>query len=164
MKTKIKSRFMAQAAIVAALYVALTLITAAFGLANGPIQLRLSEALTVLPCIMPASIPGLTLGCLLANLLTGAAPLDVVFGSLATLIGAAFTYRLRRYKLLAPLPPIVSNTVIIPFVLSYVYKFEGSLWYFALTVGIGEILSCGVLGYILLLALKRLPSDLFNGR
>lgn len=156
-----KIRFMAQAAAIAAIYVVLTLLANMFGLANYAIQVRFSEALTVLPCIMPSAIPGLTIGCLIANLMTGAMALDILFGSIATLLGAIFTYLLRKYKALAPLPPIISNTLIIPFILAYVYNFEGSIWYFMITVGIGEIISCGILGYILLLALKRLPKNYF---
>ena len=160
MKKRNKIRFMAQAAAIAAIYVVLTLITNMFGLANGAIQVRISEALTVLPCIMPSAIPGLTIGCLIANLMTGALALDIVFGTLATLIGAVFTYLLRKHKALSPIPPIISNTLISPLVLAFVYRFEGSIWYFMITVGIGEIISCGVLGYLLLIALKRLPKNL----
>lgn len=160
MKQKSKVRFMAQAAAIAAIYVVLTLMTNMFGLANGAIQVRISEALTVLPCIIPAAVPGLFIGCLISNLMTGAAALDIIFGSLATLIGAVFTYILRKNKALSPIPPIISNTLIIPLVLAFVYQFEGSIWYFMITVGIGEIISCGVLGYLLLIALKRLPKNL----
>ena len=152
---------MAQAATIAAIYVILTLMTNVFGLANGVIQIRFSEALTVLPCIMPAAVPGLFIGCLISNTLTAAMALDILFGSLATLLGATFTYRLRKYKFLAPIPPIVSNTLIIPFILSYVYNFDGAIWYFMLTVGVGEIISCGVLGYMLLLTLNRMPRQMF---
>lgn len=154
--------FIAQAAMIAAIYVVLTFIANAFGLANYAIQVRFSEALTILPFFTPAAIPGLFVGCLLSNVLTGCMPLDVVFGSLATLIGACGTYALRKYKWLAPIPPIVANTIIVPFVLAYVYKFEGSIPYFMLTVGIGEIISCGVLGMILLFALKPYASRLFQ--
>lgn len=157
MKTKNKIRFLSQAAAIAAIYVILTLLTNVFGLANGVIQIRFSEALTVLPCIMPSAVPGLFIGCLISNTLTGAMVLDILFGSIATLIGAVFTYLLRKHKILAPIPPIVANTLIIPFVLSYVYNFDGSIWYFMLTVGIGEIISCGVLGYLLLSVFKRIP-------
>ena len=119
-----------QAAMIAALYVVLTLLANALGLANYAIQVRFSEALTVLPFFTPAAIPGLTVGCILSNLLTGCLPLDVVFGSLATLLGAVGTYLLRKYMWAAPLPPIIANTLIVPFVLAYVYQFEGSIPYF----------------------------------
>ena len=154
--------FIAQAAMIAAIYVVLTFIANAFGLANYAIQVRFSEALTILPFFTPAAIPGLFVGCLLSNILTGCLPLDVVFGSIATLIGAYGTYALRKYKWLAPLPPIIANTVIVPFVLAYVYKFEGSVPYFMLTVGIGEVISCGILGMILLFALKPYVGKLFK--
>ena len=161
MKNK-KLLMMTQASMIAALYVVLTLVANALGLANYAIQVRFSEALTILPYYTPVAIPGLFIGCLLGNLLTGCLPLDIVFGSLATLLGALGTYALRRYKWLAPLPPIIANTVIVPFVLAYIYKFEGSLPYFAVTVGIGEIISCGVLGMILLFGLKKYANIIFK--
>lgn len=151
-----------QAAVIAALYVALTFIANAFGLANYAVQIRFSEALTILPYFTPAAIPGLFVGCLLSNILTGCMPLDIVFGSLATLIGACGAYALRRHKWLVPLPPIVSNTVIVPFVLAYVYRFEGSVPYFMTTVGIGEMISCGVLGMCLLFVLSKHAGSIFH--
>lgn len=153
---------MVQAAMIAAIYVVLTFIANAFGLANYAIQVRFSEALTILPFFTPAAIPGLFVGCLLSNILTGCVPLDILFGSLATLIGACGTYVLRKYKWLAPISPIIANTVIVPFVLAYVYKFEGSIPYFMVTVGIGEVISCGVLGMVLLFALQRYAGKLFQ--
>ena len=159
---KTKTLPVAQAAIIAALYVALTFITSSFGLANGVIQLRLSEALTILPFFTPAAIHGHFIGCILANLLSGCAPWDIVFGSLATLIGAVFTYVLRKYKFLAPIPPIVANTAIIPFVIAYVYGSEYSIPFTMLTVGISEILSCGVLGMLLLSALYKHKERIFK--
>ena len=152
----------AQAAMIAALYVVLTFIANAFGLANYAIQVRFSEALTILPFFTPAAIPGLFVGCMLSNILTGCMPLDVVFGSLATLIGACGAYALRKYKWLTPLPPIVANTIIVPFVLAYVYRFEGSIPYFMLTVGIGEVISCGILGMILLFSLQKYANRIFK--
>lgn len=151
----IKVLTLTQAAMIAALYVVLTFIANAFGLANYAIQVRFSEALTILPYFSPIAIPGLFIGCLISNILTGCMPLDVVFGSIATLIGAIGTYKLRKFKWLAPLPPILANTLIIPFVLSYVYQFEGSIPYFMLTVGLGEIISCGILGMIFLFTLNH---------
>lgn len=150
-----------QAAMIAALYVVLTLLANALGLANYAIQVRFSEALTVLPFFTPAAIPGLTVGCILSNLLTGCLPLDVVFGSLATLLGATGTYLLRKHMWAAPLPPIIANTLIVPFVLAYVYQFEGSIPYFMLTVGIGEIISCGILGMILVGVLNKYRGTIF---
>lgn len=154
--------FLTQAALIAALYVVLTFFANSLGLANNAIQIRFSEALTILPFFTPAAIPGLFVGCLLSNLLTGCMPLDVIFGSLATLLGALGTYSLRKFKWLAPVPPIVANTLIVPFILAYVYQFEGSIPYFMLTVGIGEILSCGVLGMILLFSLQPYKNKIFK--
>ncbi len=152
---KSKIRYISHSAVIAAIYVVLTLVSGLFGLANGAIQIRFSEALTILPIFTPAAIPGLFVGCMLANLLTGALIPDVIFGGIATLIGAFFTYLLRQKPILATLPPIISNTVIIPIILSLVYCFDGSLLYFTFTVGIGEILSCGVLGTFLARYLKK---------
>ena len=117
---------------------------------------------TLLPIFSPAAIPGVFVGCLLSNILTGCLPLDVIFGSLATLIGAFGTYFLRKHKLLAILPPILANTIIVPFILAFVYQFEGSIPYFMITVGIGEIISCGILGLILITALTPYRSKLFT--
>lgn len=150
-----------QAAVIAALYVVLTMLANALGLANYAIQVRFSEALTILPFFTPAAVPGLFVGCLLSNIITGCAPWDVVFGSLATLVGALGTWALRKHKWLAPLPPIVANIIVVPLVLSYVYKLEGSLIYFAVTVGIGEIISCGLLGMTLLFALDKRKNQIF---
>ena len=148
-------------AMTAALYVVLTLVANAFGLANYAIQVRFSEALTILPYFTPAAIPGLFVGCILSNLITGCMPLDVLFGSLATLLGALGTYSLRKCKWAASIPPIIANTIIVPFVLAYVYHFEGSIPYFMVTVGIGEIISCGVLGMILLNVLDKYKDKIF---
>lgn len=157
-----KVLFIVQAAMIAAIYVVLTYFISAFNLASGAIQVRISEALTILPFFTPAAIPGLWIGCLLSNLLTGCLPMDIVFGSLATLLGAVGTYCLRKYKWLAPIPPIVANTLIVPFVLAYVYGAEGSIPYFMLTVGIGEVISCYVLGMILLNALNKYRNVIFK--
>ena len=142
-----KTKGITKAGIIAAIYVCLTYIGAPF--ASGVIQVRLSEALCVLPVFTPYAIPGLFAGCMISNIVTGAVFWDVVLGSLATLIGAVGTYILKNKPYVAFLPPIIANTVIIPFVLSYAYHIEGAVWYFMLTVGAGEILSIGVLGGIL---------------
>ena len=157
-----RTLFVTQAAMIASLYVVLTLLANLFGLANMAIQVRFSESLTILPFFTPAAIPGLFAGCLISNLLIGSMPLDVLFGSLATLLGALGTWALRKYRWMAPIPPIVANTIIVPFFLAYVYQFEGSLLYFGITVGIGEILSCGVLGMGLLMALEKYRKQLFS--
>ncbi len=146
---------MAQSAMIAALYVALTFVANMAGLANGAVQLRLSEALTVLPVFTPAAVPGLFLGCALANLLTGAALWDVIAGSLATLLGALGTYWLRKHRIFCLLPPILANVLVVPFVLAWVYMAEGTIPFFMLTVGAGEVISCGVLGWFLRTALEK---------
>ena len=155
MKGNRSTRALTQGAVIAALYVALTYAAALMGLSSGVIQIRLSEALCILPLFLPSAVPGLFVGCLLANLLTGCVVLDIVCGSLATLIGALGTYALRRHRWLALLPPILSNTVIVPWVLRYGYGMPDAIWYMMVTVGIGEILSVGVLGTLLYLALRR---------
>lgn len=148
--------------IIAALYVVLTLLANALGLANNLIQVRFSEALTILPFFSVASVPGLFVGCLLSNILTGCAIPDIIFGSLATLIGAVGTRMLRKKTpWLAPLPPILANTIIVPFVLKYAYGVE-PLWFSFVTVGAGEIISCGILGMLLLFALKKRARDIFK--
>ena len=155
MKIKGTIRGMVYASAIAAIYVVLTLVSAAVGLSGGVIQLRLSEALTVLPVFTGAAVPGLFIGCAIANLVTGALPWDVAIGSLATLIGAYLTYRFRNRPKLAPVFPILSNGLIVPFVLKYVYTFPGSYWYFFLTVTAGETVCCGLFGYLLYRALSR---------
>lgn len=142
-------KYLAKGAIVAALYVVLTFVSSAFGLSSGVIQLRLSEALTILPAFLPAAVPGLFAGCFLANLLTGCAAADVVFGSLATLLGAIGTRKLREHKILRLIPPILSCTLVIPLVLVKVYCVEEALIYVVATVFLGELLSCGLLGSLL---------------
>ena len=168
-----KVLYLVHAAIIAALYVVLTMLANALGLANYAIQVRFSEALTILPFFTPAAIPGLFVGCLLSNILTGCMPLDVVFGSLATLLGALGTYFIsnpvRRcaswdtpLKWFAPIPPILANVIIVPFVLAYVYCFEGSIPFFMLTVGAGEVISCGILGMLLLNLLMKYRESIFH--
>lgn len=153
MKNK-KVLFLTQAAMIAAIYVVLTIIFRPFSF--GEIQVRIAEALTILPFFTPAAIPGLFIGCLIGNLLGGSVLWDVIFGSLATLIGALFTYLLRnRSKYLAPLPPILANTVIVPFVLYYAYGVNLPIPLMMLTVGIGEVISCGVLGMIVYTGLRK---------
>ena len=152
---KNKSRYIAHAAIISALYVVLTYISNLFGLANGAIQIRFSEVLTILPVFTPAAIPGLYFGCLISNILSGCVIWDIIFGSLATLLGAIFTSFIKKYKYIASLPPIISNTIIIPFVLKFAYGLPSGLSYLIITVGAGEILSCGVLGTLLMLYLEK---------
>lgn len=152
---KDRARYITRAAMIAALYVALTLASAAMGLSSGVIQFRLSEALCVLPALTPAAVPGLFVGCAIANTATGSLPWDTVIGSLATLIGALLTRLFRRRSAFAPLFPVLSNALIIPLVLQYIYCFEGSYLYFFATVALGEIVCCGGLGTLLLRGLRR---------
>ena len=146
-----KVMFITQAAVIAAIYVVLILLFQPFSF--GEIQVRVAEALTVLPFFTPAAIPGVTIGCLIGNLIGGNV-MDMIFGTLATLIGAAVSYAVRKNQYLVPLPPIVSNALIIPWVLKYAYGLPFSIPFLMLTVSIGEVLSCGILGLVLLTALK----------
>ncbi len=153
--------FLVQAAAIAAVYVVLTTVFAAFSF--GEVQVRISEALTILPAFTPAAIPGLFVGCIISNFLGGAILMDVIFGSIATLIGAVFTYKLRgSSKWLAPLPPIVANALIVPFTLFYGYGVNLPIPFMMLTVGIGEVISCGVLGMILYGALSKYRHIIFG--
>ncbi len=143
----------AQGAAIAALYVVLTLIFAPISF--GEMQVRISEALTILPLFTPAAIPGLFIGCVLANLLGGAIVWDVIFGSVATLIGAVGGYLLRKNRWLVPLPTVLSNGIIVPFVLRYGYGVELPIPLMMVYVAVGEIISCYVLGELLATVLLR---------
>lgn len=163
MKRNNKALFITHAAIIAALYVVLTYLASMLGLSSGVIQIRFSEALTILPYFTPAAIPGLFVGCIIANLLSGAVIWDVVFGSFATLLGAVVTYLLKnKTKWLAPIPPILANTIVIPFVLTYAYGVPDGLGFLMLTVGIGEIISCGILGMVLIKCLEKYRYHIFG--
>ncbi len=160
---------MVQAAMVAAVYVVLTYVSAMLGLASGSIQIRLSEMLCILPVFMVGAIPGLWIGCFLANLLTGCMLIDVVCGSIATLLGAVGTYLLRKHRRLCTWPPVIANMIIVPLVLRYGYgliiEYRGMDWSLlvnAITVGIGEIISCVILGSILLKVLAKYRNVLFQ--
>lgn len=162
MKNK-STLFLVQAALIGAVYVVLTLVFAPFS--YGEVQVRVSEALTILPYFTPAAVPGLFVGCIIANILGGGIPVDIIFGSIATLIGAVFTYQLRNSsKWLAPVPPIVANAVIVPFVLYYGYGVNLPIPLMMLTVGAGEVVSCGVFGMILLTALSKYKDTIFGGQ
>lgn len=155
-----KVNFICQAAVIAALYVVLTFVFSSF--ASGVVQVRISEALTILPYFTPAAIPGVVVGCFISNWLTGCVIWDILFGSLATLLGALGSYALRKHQWLVPLPPIVANTIIVPFVLRYAYNLSDALPFMMATVGAGEIISCYILGMLLLLALKKFRDPLFG--
>ena len=148
--------YVCQAGITAALYTVLTCLVGAFDLASGAIQFRISEALCILPVFIPAAVPGLAIGCVISNLLMGSLWQDVIFGSLATLIGALGARLLRRAPVWMPaLPTVLANTLIVPPILVYAYRMEEGLPYLMLTVGLGELLSAGVLGTLLNLLLKK---------
>ena len=161
-----KSRFTVQqlalAGVIAALYAVMSYFASIFGVAYGPIQCRFSEALYVLPFFLPAATPGLFIGCLAANLLSPYGALDVIFGSLATLLAALWTQHTRR-KWLAPLPPVICNMVLVGGLIAfYETGFSGAFWaafaYNAVTVGIGEAIACYVLGGLLLRYLPQITS------
>jgi len=157
------------AAMIAALYVVLSFAIRLLGLDSGAIQVRVSEALTILPYFTASAIPGLTIGCLLFNLLSGAAVLDVIFGTLATLAGAVGSRFIGKaakkvswMKYLVAVPPILANAFIVPWILKTAYGLSDAYWYLVATVGIGEIISCGVLGMMLMTALMPIRNVLFE--
>ena len=157
--SRFTTRQLATAGIIAALYAVLAYFSSVFGIAYGPIQCRFSEALCVLPFLTPAATPGLFLGCLAANLLSPYGALDIVFGSLATLLAALWTQHI-RYKWLAPLPPVICNAVIVGAVVTVqqvpAELFWGTFAYNAFTIGLGEALACYILGGLLLTQLPKL--------
>lgn len=174
--------FITTAAIIAALYVVLTLLISLIpGFANMAIQVRVSEALTILPLFTPAAIPGVFIGCLISNILIGSVPLDIILGSLTTLVAAVITYLIgtsfkkliRKAEskgtktglgvfgtILGSLPPIIGNMFVVPFVLIHAYGVEGTYWFFVLTVGAGELISCMIIGLILSFVMRRTGLDL----
>ena len=157
---KFTTRDLTLAALVAALYAVLSYFGNIFGLTYGPIQCRFSEALCVLPFLFPATVPGLFLGCLITNLMSTVGPLDIIFGSLATLLAAAWTARARS-RLTAPLPPVVCNGVIVGAMIAwYEVGFGPGFWaafaFNGATVALGELIACYVLGSLLLTLLPRI--------
>ncbi len=168
MKSNIK--YLCDAAMIAAIYTALNMLF--MPISFGPVQCRVSEMLTVLPALLPAAVPGVTIGCLIANILGGATLPDIIFGTLATLIAAIATYMLTRpmlrdvlssrsagavFRFLAVFPPVLSNTIIVPFVLKYAYGYGDALYFMMLTVGVGELIAAGGLGNILISVVLRMP-------
>ena len=151
-----KTKYLCQCAEIAAFYVVLTWISTLLGLSSGVIQVRFSEALCILPMFMPSAIPGLTIGCLIANLLSGCVVIDVFVGAFATFLGAVGTYLLKKQKYLAFLPPILSNAFIVPWVLKFAYGIGDAYWLLVITVGLGEVVSVGLLGFILYRSLKKI--------
>jgi uncharacterized membrane protein len=159
--TSSTTRRITEAAAIAAIYVVLTFVFAPISF--GQIQVRIAEMLTILPVFTPAAIPGLFVGCILGNIFGGAILPDIIFGSLATLIGAIGTYLLRKKTpFLAPVPPILTNIIIVPLILAFAYGVPLAIPFLMLTVGGGEILSCGVLGLGLYAALKKYSKSLFQ--
>jgi len=166
-----KVLFLAQAGVIAALYVVLTIFINAFNLASGAIQVRISEALCILAIFTPAAVPGLAIGCLLSNIFTGCILWDIIFGTCATLVGAFFSYKLRSHKFLATLPPVVANMIVVPFVLYYGYGLSAawivggvdlSIPFYMVTVGAGEVISVCVLGTLLRKALEPVSKYIFK--
>lgn len=157
---KSKVQYLTQAAMIAAIYVVLTYLFQPFGFMD--VQVRVAEALTILPFFTPAAIPGLFVGCLLGNMLGGACLLDIILGSLTTLVAASISYLLRKNKYLVALPPIIGNAIVVPWVLRVGYGLATPIPLMMLTVGIGEIISCGILGTMLLLALNKYRNAIFK--
>lgn len=147
-------KFLTQAALIAAIYAALTVALAPFS--YGVMQVRVSEALTILPIFTPAAIPGLFVGCIVANIVGGYGPLDILLGSGATLIAAVLSYLLRKRPILVPLPPVLLNAIIIGPMLYYVVCQKSiALWICIGGVALGELISCYGLGYPLIKYLKK---------
>ena len=160
-----------QAAIIVALYTVLTIFAASLNIESGAIQVRFSEVLTILPFFSFAGVPGVTIGCLVSNIVIGSDIFDIIFGTLATFIGAVGTWYIgvlfrktgkNLLKFLSPLPPIIANTIIVPFVLTYAYHVPDGIPFLMLTVGAGEVISCGILGLILLTALYPIRNKVFR--
>ena len=144
--------YLVQGAVIAALYALLTLILPLS--LPGTVELRLSEALTLLPALTPAAIPGLTIGCLIANLMHGAVLLDVIFGTLATLLAAVAVYYLRNRLLIAALMPALFNGAIIGPLLTYAYM-SLPVYLSIPAVAAGELVICYALGLPLIKGLKK---------
>ena len=161
-KNKKHVRFLCEAALIAAIYVILTYFCAAVGMSSGAIQLRFSEALCIFGLFTPAALPGVALGCFMANLLTGCALWDIVFGSLASLIGMVGVIALKKFPYLAPVPYALANMIIVPFVVKLVYGAPEALPLIFLTVGIGEIISVFGFGIPIYLVLKKHRNVIFK--
>lgn len=151
------TRYLTEAAVIAAMYAAVTIALGHFG--SGLFQVRISEALTILPMFTPAAIPGLFVGCVISNIITGNGPVDVIFGSFATLLAAFLSYKMPN-KYLVPLPPVVVNAIVVGFILNYVLAVPlpaAMGW-----VALGQIISCYGAGSILIFLLERNKDKLFN--
>ena len=162
-KTKKQLNYIIVAALIAAIYAALTFLGSVLGLSYGPIQLRFSEILTILPVFTPAAIPGLTIGCFIANI-GSFNILDMFFGTLATLIAAILTYLFKNIKykklpLLAFLPPVLINALIIGLEIAWFFLPEGlTFWGFLISgiqVGIGQFIVCYIFGIPFYMLVKK---------
>ena len=159
-RSRFTPRQMATAGIIAAIYAALTLLLPIPQ--YGGIQFRVAEAMTVLPFLFPEAVPGLAIGCFLANLLGSPMPVDWIVGTAATLIAAIWTSKL-HHRALAPLPPVICNMVLVGAEIAWFFPAEGMGFWAAfginaLTVGIGEAAACFILGSLLLRVLPRVPA------
>lgn len=159
-----RSFYLTRAAVIAAIYVVLVFVFQSTSF--GPIQFRVAEALTILPYFTSAAIPGVSIGCLLSNILFGSSLLDIVFGSAATLFAAYLSYQLKENKFLVPIPPILINSIVIPWIIkatATTASLEVSpIPIMMLSVGVGQLVSAGILGMILLFALEKVEHILFK--
>lgn len=150
-------RFLAEGAVIAAIYATISIIFAP--ISSGMFQMRVSEALTVLPAFTPAAIPGLFAGCVIANIIGGNGPIDIIFGSLATLVAAFLSYKMPK-RFLVPLPPVLINAVVVGFILNYVLEvplLAAMGW-----VALGQAAACYGLGYPLMLQLGKYKDKIFR--
>lgn len=145
-------KYVIQSAIIAAIYAVLTIILSP--ISYGPMQVRIAEAMTIIPALTPAGIPGLFVGCIISNLLGPYGIIDVVCGSAATLAAAAVSYKLRNISWLVPLPPVIANGLIVGAELHYAYGVPG-LWACIGWIAAGEAIACYAVGYPLLRLLKK---------
>lgn len=152
MKTKIL--FMTHASVIAAIYVILLILFAPISFMA--IQVRVAEALSVLPFFTSAAIPGLFLGCLLGNLLAGADVLDIVIGSMTTLIAALMAYRMRANRFIVPLPAVILNALVIPYILRFAYHLQDNYLLLTASVFLGQFISAYLLGLSLLFTMEKI--------
>lgn len=155
-----KTKFVTEAGVIAALYAVLVIV---FSFSSfGPIQFRVAEALTILPFFTPAAIPGLFIGCLISSFATGAVIWDTIFGSLATLVAAYLSYRVRKLKWLVPIPPVVVNAVVVGLILKYAYGLPDAAPYLMFTIFVGQMISSYGLGMLFLHVLKPFAHKIFD--
>ena len=159
-KADLTTKTIARGAIIAALYTVLTLVLAPFS--YGEIQVRVSEAFTLLPILFPEAVPAVTIGCLLSNILGGSMLADVIFGTLATLLAAICTRLLRNRFWLAALMPVLFNGIIVGAVVHYCYDPAMPLVLCMLSVAAGEAVACLLIGYIFIKFIKRLPDSVLS--